>query len=252
MVRRTQRQNNARRRDPARRAAELKKNAQIFTAPTVKTVTRKPRKSHHIKGTARRNSEVLEAGSPQFYASAYTKTWTDAETRRWYSEKRKIVQKRIKRMKESPEYKESKILQEKVEQGQEFLATKVLSTAQIRSLLLPLAGWLAGKQSSLSGYRKGMKQAVQTLNAHGIAVKQSQLSQFGHFMELSRLKGSSAGAPVISGKVAYGFTVMKRMHLNTRTISKRFNAYIDNLETIEEKAAAGEDVKQFIENLPLD
>ena len=147
-------------RNYARKAEELKRNAQIFTPAPKKTPHKhsvRRSSASHVPGTARRNVDVLEAGSPQFYASAYTKNWSDRQVRKWYAEKRKIIQKRIKSIQQSPEYQQSAKLQNIVEEGQQFLAARETTTKEMRQKLLPMAAFLARQHSTISGYRNTVK-----------------------------------------------------------------------------------------------
>lgn len=256
MRRRINRNNTIKRRDPIKKAAELRKNAAAYNRIPQKVTPAPARKSNHIKGTSRRNVEVLEAGSPQFYASAYTKTWTDAEVRKWYIEKRKVIQKRIKRIMESDEYKNSRELQDMVEEGQSFLAAKETPTEEMRTKLLAMASFISKKHSTISGYRKTAEKAAATLKAHGINVEAKDMKNFGKFMELARLKNPAVSTShEISGKVAYGFSIMRRMNLNTRTINKKFSAYMRNIDTIDKMIDAGADaetIARYVNGLPDD
>lgn len=246
-------------RNYARKAEELKRNAQIFTPAPKKTPHRhsvRRSSASHVPGTARRNTDVLEAGSPQFYASAYTKNWTDRRVRQWYAEKRKIIQKRIKRIQESAEYMHSAELQNIVEAGSQFLAARETSTKEMRQKLLPMAAFIANKHSTISGYRKTMKNAAATLQSHGINVEAKDLKNFGNFMTLAKLKNPAvSGSAEISGKVAYGFTLMRRVNLSVSTINKKFRSYMNNIEKIDamiESGASREEVSKFVEHLPND
>lgn len=256
MRRRINRNNAIKRRDPIKKAAELRKNAAAYNRIPQKVTPAPARKSNHIKGTSRRNVEVLEAGSPQFYASAYTKTWTDAEVRKWYTEKRKVIQKRIKRIMESEEYKNSRELQDMVEEGQSFLAAKETPTEEMRSKLLAMASFISNKHSTISGYRETAKKAAATLKAHGIDVEAKDLKNFGNFMKIAKIKSSAVSTShEISGKVAYGFSIMRRMNLNTRTINKKFTAYMRNIDTIDKMINAGADaetISRYVNGLPDD
>lgn len=246
-------------RNYARKAEELKKNAQLFT-PTPKKTPRKHsvRRSSasHVPGTARRNVDVLEAGSPQFYATAYTKNWTDQRVRQWYAEKRKIIQKRIKRIQQSSEYKQSAELHNIVEEGQQFLAARETTTKEMRQKLLPMAAFIASKHSTISGYRNTAKKSAATLQSHGIDVKTKDLKNFGNFMKLAKLKNPAvSGSAEISGKVAYGFTLMRRVNLSASTLNKKFRSYMNNIEKIDamiEAGASREEVSKFVDHLSND
>ena len=246
-------------RNYARKAEELKRNAQIFTPAPKKTLRRhsvRRSSASHVPGTARRNVDVLEAGSPQFYANAYTKNWTDRRVRQWYAGKRKIIQKRIKRIQQSPEYQHSAELQNIVEEGQQFLAARETTTKEMRQKLLPMAAFLASKHSTISGYRNTVKKSAATLQAHGIDVKAADMKQFGKFMTLAKLKNPAvSGSAEISGKVAYGFTLMRRVNLSASTINKKFRSYMNNIEEIDamiEAGASREEVSKFVDQLPND
>lgn len=220
--------------------------------------SRKKRRSSasHVPGTARRNTDVLEAGSPQFYASAYTKNWTDRRVRQWYAEKRSIIQKRIKRIQQSPEYQQSAELQNIVEAGSQFLAARETSTKEMRQKLLPMAAFIASKHSTISGYRKTMKNAAATLQSHGINVEAKDLKNFGNFMALAKLKNPAvSGSAEISGKVAYGFTLMRRLGISSQVINRKFNAYMKNLDKIDAMIASGanqDEVAKYIDTLAND
>lgn len=254
MRRRIAKNNVIKRRAPVKKAAELRKNSAVYNRIPKKVTP--VRKSNHIKGTSRRNVEVLEAGSPQFYASPYTKTWSDSEVRKWYIEKRKVIQKRIKRIMESDEYKNSRELQDIVEEGQTFLAAKETPTEEMRSKLLAMASFISNKHSTISGYRETAKKAAATLQAHGINVEAKDLKNFGNFMALAKLKNPAvSGSAEISGKVAYGFTLMRRVNLSASTINKKFRSYMNNIEKIDamiESGASREEVSKFVNHLPND
>lgn len=254
MRRRIARNNVIKRRDPIKKAAELRKNSAVYNRIPKKVTP--VRKSNHIKGTSRRNVEVLEAGSPQFYATPYTKTWSDKQVRVWYSEKRKVIQKRIKRIMNSEEYHNSRELQDIVEEGQTFLAAKETPTAEMRSKLLAMASFISNKHSTISGYRETAKKAAATLKAHGINVEAKDLKNFGNFMKIAKIKSSAVSTShEISGKVAYGFSIMRRMNLNTRTINKKFTAYMRNIDTIDKMINAGADaetIARYVNGLPDD
>lgn len=254
MRRRIARNNVIKRRDPVKKAAELRKNSAAYNRIPKKVTP--VRKSNHIKGTSRRNVEVLEAGSPQFYAAPYTKTWSDKQVRVWYSEKRKVIQKRIKRIMNSEEYRNSRELQDIVEEGQSFLAAKETPTEEMRSKLLAMASFISNKHSTISGYRETAKKAAATLQAHGINVEAQDLKNFGNFMKIAKIKSSAVSTShEISGKVAYGFSIMRRMNLNTRTINKKFSAYMRNIETIDKMINAGADaetIARYVNGLPDD
>ena len=263
MPRRINRNNVIKRRDPIKKAAELRKNAAelrkkaaAYNRIPQRVMPAPARKSNHIKGTSRRNTDVLEAGSPQFYASAYTKNWSDRQVRKWYAEKRKIIQKRIKRIKESAEYMHSAELQYIVEAGSEFLAARETSTKEMRQKLLPMAAFIANKHSTISGYRKTAKKAAATLQSHGINVEAKDLKNFGNFMKIAKIKSSAVSTShEISGKVAYGFSIMRRMNLNTRTINKKFSAYMRNIDTIDkmiDDGADAETIARYVNGLPDD
>ena len=246
-------------RNYARKAEELKRNAQIFTPTPKKTPHRhsvRRSSASHVPGTARRNVDVLEAGSPQFYASAYTKNWTDRRVRQWYAEKRKIIQKRIKRIQQSSEYQQSAELQNIVEEGQQFLAARETTTKEMRQKLLPMAAFLASKHSTISGYRKTVKKSAATLQAHGIDVKAADMKQFGNFMKLAKLKNPAvSGSSEISGRVAYGFTLMRRLNISSQVINRKFNAYMKNLDKIDAMIASGakqDEVAKYIDTLADD
>lgn len=256
MRRRINRNNTIKRRDPIKKAAELRRNSAVYNRIPQKVTPAPARKSNHIKGTSRRNVEVLEAGSPQFYATPYTKTWSDSEVRKWYTEKRKVIQKRIKRIMESEEYKNSRELQDMVEEGQSFLAAKETSTGEMRTKLLAMASFISNKHSTISGYRETAKKAAATLQSHGINVDAKDLKNFGNFMKITKIKSSAVSTShEISGKVAYGFSIMRRMNLNTRTINKKFSAYMRNIDTIDKMINAGADaetISRYVNGLPDD
>ena len=101
-----------------------------------------------------------------------------------------------------------------------------------------------------------MKNTAATLQSHGINVEAKDLKNFGNFMTLAKLKNPSvSGSAEISGKVAYGFTLMRRVNLSASTINKKFRSYMNNIEKIDamiESGASREEVSKFVDHLPND
>lgn len=106
-----------------------------------------------------------------------TEQYPDKVLRSEYSRLRDIAQKRLKRMEGKPE---AAGIYARHPEG--FPKVKGQSREDLVSNLMEISNFLTARTGSLSGIRMRNKEIKETLSQHGVEIPESQLANFGRFM----------------------------------------------------------------------
>ena len=157
----------------------------------------------------------------------------EKELRREYSRLRKIANKRLIRLGQSPEYRESKAYQynKKGFKPLEDIKTK----GELARALSSLAKLVSSRQSSITGLKEIEKQSIESLHRHGYTfVTRANFRQFMAFMEAWR--NYKYDRLYDSERAVQLFQESARLQINRDEILDNFEYWMEN--------------QQYLENLP--
>lgn len=156
-----------------------------------------------------------------------TQIKSEKEIRAEYTHVRGIAQKRLARLKES-EFAEAKRVKR---WGAGFPKLSELSNAQVAKALANVALFLNAETSSVTGFRRQQKRALETLKAHGYDfVTTANISEFGEYMEYWR--NHKIDQLYASERVIDLFHFSQRSKIGRDVIFEEFEQFLANSEKL--------------------
>lgn len=159
----------------------------------------------------------------------------EREVRKEYTRLRDISQKRLKRL-AAAGYTDTEVYQKNVSHYPKLKDIK--SKSELSQRLSDLSRFIASSQSTVKGIKEREKKVLEKLHEHDFNfVTESNLSDFGEFMELYRDSMADMEG-YDSGDAAELYSVVEKHKLDPEKVAEAFDFYLENLEKLKKMRRA--------------
>lgn len=159
----------------------------------------------------------------------------EKEVRKEYTRLRDISQKRLKRL-AAAGYTDTEAYQKNVSHYPKLANIKTKS--ELSQRLSDLSRFVGSSQSTVKGIKEREKKVLEKLHEHDFKfVNESNLSDFGDFMELYRDSMADMEG-YDSGDAAELYSVVEKHKLDPEKVAEDFDFYLENLEKLKKMRRA--------------
>lgn len=159
----------------------------------------------------------------------------EKEVRKEYTRLRDISQKRLKRL-AAAGYTETDVYKKNISHYPKLKDIKTKS--ELSQRLSDLSRFVGSSQSTVKGIKEREKKVLEKLHEHDFDfVNESNLSDFGEFMELYRDSMADMEG-YDSGDAAELYSVVEKHKLDPEKVAEDFGFYLENLEKLKKMRRA--------------
>lgn len=159
--------------------------------------------------------------------------FSDTEARKEYNRLRKIAKDRIRSLMGS-EYATTTYVQTK---RTAFKPSSEYTNTQLRYKLYDIARFVNSPYSTVSGQRSARLKSARTLRHIGLNIRDSNIEEFGHFMESVRAKLQDKEYD--SDQAARLFVQITRHHIDPEHVLAHYDEWKVNIDALEYQQARG-------------